>query len=460
MSFSTSSIDQSDRYNETENMFEINLFNDSSSFISCNFTRLYDVSDVQKTSIGLVITYCVSLFLVLFIGCPLYLAIVHYEHFGEDSQKRSLANMTFTNICIFVILLLMILYFGIGLRITFGPLYHWLASLLLGTKALFVFCIILTLLFSMVLKNLLLLKPSLSTSFNDKSLYIVVSFGTLAFGTFPAYRVWFNDENEFPLISFYNGNLSGLFQIKPHTNPSNIQKIPDFFLKFMASSFFFNILIHFVIKIIKMPKTQPIQSPAKTTQIAMSYNNISRNSVVVESIVVLIVFALNIIGDFVTIRWVRHLASKPETFHLLPMPWLLQTLVLGVLDPLFFFTSNKKLKEYAGNEFFKVNISREETKVIPVIKVTDSNQDFGQSDFDSMKTEEFSEDIHQEYYKTIITHMDCMDCLAMPSSSSQTVILCIKHQEDEKSEPYIDRKITLEACIREQELDTDSDGEF
>ena len=71
-----------------------------------------------------------------------------------------------------------------------------------------------------------------------------------------------------------------------------------------------------------------------------------------------------------------------------------------------------------------------------------------------------SQDIHQEYYKTIITHMDCMDCLAMPSSSSQTVILCIKHQEDEKSEPYIDRKITLEACIREQELDTDSDGEF
>ena len=224
MSFSTSSIDQSDRYNETENMFEINLFNDSSSFISCNFTRLYDVSDVQKTSIGLIITYCVSLFLVLFIGCPLYLAIVHYEHFGEDSQKRSLANMTFTNICIFVILLLMTLYFGIGLRITFGPLYHWLASLLLGTKALFVFCIILTLVFSMVLKNLLLLKPSLSTSFNDKTLYIVVSFGTLAFGTFPAYWVWFNDENEFPLISFYNGNLSGIFQIKPHTNPSNIQK--------------------------------------------------------------------------------------------------------------------------------------------------------------------------------------------------------------------------------------------
>ena len=112
---------------------------------------------------------------------------------------------------------------------------------------------------------------------------------------------------------------------------------------------------------------------------------------------VLIVFALNIIGDFVTIRWVRHLASKPETFHLLPMPWLLQTLVLGVLDPLFFFASNKKLKEYAGNEFFKVNISREETKVIPVIKVTDSNHDFGQYDFDSMKTEEFSGDIHQEY---------------------------------------------------------------
>ena len=168
-------------------MLEINFFNDSSSFISCNFARLYAVTEVQKASMALIITYCVSLVFVLFVGCPMYLAIVHYEHFGGDSQKRSLANMIFTNICIFVILDMMTLYFGIGLRIIVGPMYHWLSNLLVGTNILFSSTITLTLLFSIVLKNSQLLKPSLATSFNDNVLYIVVSFGTLSISAFPAH---------------------------------------------------------------------------------------------------------------------------------------------------------------------------------------------------------------------------------------------------------------------------------
>ena len=207
MSSTRSLIVPNNSYNQTENMLEINFFNDSSSFISCNFARLYALTEVQKASMALIITYCVSSVFVLFVGCPMYLAIVHYEHFGGDSQKRSLANMTFTNICIFVILLMMTLYFGIGLRIIFGPMYFWLSNLLAGTSVLFSSCIILTLLFSIVLKNSQLLKPSLITSLNDKTFYIVVSFGTLAISAFPAYGVWINDENKISMIHFYNGDL-------------------------------------------------------------------------------------------------------------------------------------------------------------------------------------------------------------------------------------------------------------
>ena len=196
-------------------MLEVNFFNDSSSFISCNFARLYSVTDLQKASMALIITYCVSSVFVLFVGCPMYLAIVHYEHFGGDSQKRSLANMILTNICIFVILDMITLYFGIGLRIIFGPMYHWLANLLVGTNILFSSCITLTLLFSIVLKNSQLLKPSLTTSLNDKTLYIVVSFGILGISAFPAYVAWINDENKFPMVHFYNGDLSRLLLFKP-----------------------------------------------------------------------------------------------------------------------------------------------------------------------------------------------------------------------------------------------------
>ena len=135
--------------------------------------------------------------------------------------------MTLTNICIFVILLMMTLYVGIGLRIIFGPMYFWLANLLMGTSILFSSCIILTLLFSIVLKNSQLLKPSLTTSLNDKTLYIVVSFGTLAISAFPAYGVWINDVNKISAIHFYNGDF--VLLLKTPSKRYFYQKVVLFF---------------------------------------------------------------------------------------------------------------------------------------------------------------------------------------------------------------------------------------
>ena len=444
-SMSLSKIIGNDLYNQTEI-----LLNDSSSFISCNFTRLYDVSDVQKASIGLIITYCVSLFFVLFIGCPLYLAIVHYEHFGEDSQKRSLANMTFTNICIFVIMLMTMIYFGIGIRITFGPMFHWLAHFFRGTIVLFSSCIAFSLLFSIVLKNSQLFKPSLTTSFNDNTLYIVVSFGTLTISAFPAYWAWFNDENELHImVHFFSGDLSHLYLVKPKfSRLRSLSWIQEFFQGVVASGLTFNIVLYFVLKIVKMPKKTKSRNIPKTTQ-TISLNNMARNPMVMETTVVLLVFVVNLISDVLTTHWIRHLASKPETFNLSPIPCLLQTLVVGFLNPLFFFSSNKKLRGYAANEFFQVNISRKETKIIPVIKVTDSSQNLGQLDFQSTKMEEFAEDFGKEFCKTIITHMDCKDCLEMPSTSSQTVLLCSKHQKTEKSVQNMETEISFDEYIKE-----------
>ena len=125
--------------------------------------------------------------------------------------------------------------------------------------------------------------------------------------------------------------------------------------------------------------------------------------------------------------------------------------MVGFWTPLIFFALNKKLREYATNEFFKVNISRKEKKIIPVVKVIDANQDLGQLYFETTKIEEFSEDIGKEYYKTIITHKDCEDCLAMPSTSSQTLLICAKHQETEKLKlRSMESKITFDNYIGEQ----------
>ena len=199
-----------------------------------------------------------------------------------------------------------------------------------------------------------------------------------------------------------------------------------------------------------MPKIQPAltQSTPKTPTIPL--NNIARNPAVMETIVVLLVFGLNCIGNVFATNWVDHLASKVETFNLLPIPWFVQTLMVGFLTPLLFFASNKKLREHAANEVFKANPSKEDSDILPVIKVTNADQDFGQLDFECTKTEEFAEDIGKEYYKTVIKHKDCKDCLAMPSTSSQTLLLCAKHQQTEKSKVRnMDTKITFDDYIRE-----------
>ena len=223
-----------------------------------------------------------------------------------------------------------------------------------------------------------------------------------------------------------------------------------FFQGVVASSLVFNIMLYLVLKIIKLPKIQPAPTQSNPKIPTTSLNNIARNPVVMETLVVLLVFAINFIADVLTRHWL-HQASKAETFNFSPIPQLVQTMMVGFWTPLIFFALNKKLREYATNEFFKVNISRKEKKIIPVVKVIDANQDLGQLYFETTKIEEFSEDVGKEYYKTIITHKDCEDCLAMPSTSSQTLLICAKHQETEKLKlRSMESKITFDNYIGEQ----------
>ena len=125
--------------------------------------------------------------------------------------------------------------------------------------------------------------------------------------------------------------------------------------------------------------------------------------------------------------------------------------MVGFLTPLLFFASNKKLREHAANEVFKANPSKDKSGILPVINVTDANQDLAQLDFECTKTDEFAEDIGKGYYETIRAHNNCQDCLAMPSTSSQTLLICAKHQETEKLKlRSMERKITFDDYIREQ----------
>ena len=71
----------------------------------------------QSASMPMITLYVSNMNLVTLFGSPLYLAIIHYEQFGCDPQKRSLLNMIFANQCIFLMVGMLILNLCLGIRI-------------------------------------------------------------------------------------------------------------------------------------------------------------------------------------------------------------------------------------------------------------------------------------------------------------------------------------------------------
>ena len=146
-----------------------------------NFTKHWHLEDEQATSPFMAVFFFLNFILVIFVGCPLYLFIVHFEHFGNDPQKRRLSNMILTNICIFTIINLVLWYILLFLRIIFGPLHHILFNIL---DSIILFMIVgfdISLIFGIALKNLEMIKPNFALSFNDDFGYFLLTSVTILF---------------------------------------------------------------------------------------------------------------------------------------------------------------------------------------------------------------------------------------------------------------------------------------
>ena len=85
-----------------------------------DFQPHYHMDEHQSASAIVVVFYFLNLILVSLVGYPLYFAIIHYEQFGGDPQKRSLQNMIYVNGCISSVFLSLTINITLALRIAFG----------------------------------------------------------------------------------------------------------------------------------------------------------------------------------------------------------------------------------------------------------------------------------------------------------------------------------------------------
>ena len=168
-------------YNESiHQLSEMSALIDSPSIPSNNnFTRHWHLEDDQSASWGMTILYFICFIIVLFVGCPLLLSIVHFEQFGGDPQKRRLSNMILSNICIFLIFHVNVWSLMLGLRVIFGPLYHGLAAILFSIHTFTLFCLDLSNLFGLILKNIEMISPKSALLLNDEFCHKLLTIVTI-----------------------------------------------------------------------------------------------------------------------------------------------------------------------------------------------------------------------------------------------------------------------------------------
>ena len=168
-------------YNENiYQLSEISALLDSPSIPSINnFTRYWHLEDVQSASWGMTILYFICFIIVMFVGCPLSLSIVHFEHYGGDPQKKRLSNMILSNICIFLIFHVTVWNLMLGLRVIFGPLYHGLAAVLFSIHNFTLLCLDISCTFGLILKNIEMISPKSALLFNDEFCHKLLTLLTM-----------------------------------------------------------------------------------------------------------------------------------------------------------------------------------------------------------------------------------------------------------------------------------------
>ena len=310
--------------------FESNL----SHFKNHNHVHEEDLS----ASMPMITLYIANLILLTLIGCPLYLAIIHYERFGCDPQKRSLLNMIFANQCIFQMVGILTLNLFLGIRILMGPLHLRLADPCLATIIFMSSCVNLSTITLLVFGNLQLLKPQIVSSLNDEFWYIIITLVTLLLNFWPAAHFFYAENDQKWHILDY------LLTGQEKRSNSRIYLPPFFMLSFL----FINVFVYFFLKFCKILK---LESTSENQSIGQQFNTLKRNPKVFKHIWLLVVFLIDATVVMLAL-WL--LKDVPQPFDTSLGGALLLSICFGFFTPIALWSSNPKLISYTIREFWDI----------------------------------------------------------------------------------------------------------
>ena len=177
--------------------------------MEANTTNPTEIDDYFTTvSTNIAVLQLATYIVVLLIGIPLILGIIHYEHFGVDAQKRSIFNQLISAVFATCGLCVSINGFFLTLRCWIGPLGSNFATLITISRRFFLGCFTLIGLEMLLYKICCHIKPIFVMGLDDNVMTTFVLIWNILFSLLVSNSNWFlMKDGHPPIYNFISGEI-------------------------------------------------------------------------------------------------------------------------------------------------------------------------------------------------------------------------------------------------------------
>ena len=287
-----------------------------------------EIEDITRVDTSIAILQTATYLTIGFIGIPLIMGIIHYEHFGVDAQKRSILNQLISHFFGTIGLCVLFTGFFIALRCWFGPLGTLVANLATIVRRIALELIGFLASEILIYKNLCLIKPFWIMSLND-------NFWT----TFAlAWNVIF-------AILLCHTNLNIILDDPPPFSQfiSGAEDLIEKSKRQIEFLVFFTLNCTLIVSylIIRMIK-KPVQPPQQNN--GHFFNNMIHNPALINNLQLIFVFSLCFICMLPSIFVTEY---GPNGIVLVILPG---SVTSALVLPLLFYCFNKNLRKFIWKE--------------------------------------------------------------------------------------------------------------
>ena len=265
---------------------------------------------------------------VCFIGIPLILGIINYEHFGVDAQKRSILNQLISLFFGTVGICVLFTGFFVCVRCWVGPLGTMAGNFTTIVRRVLLEIVGFLVFEILIYKNLCHIKPLWIMSLNDN---FWTTFA-LAWNVIFANLVCHTNLNivlEYPppIFQFVSGDGDLSKKSEPQL---------DFVILWVANCIL--IVSYAVLRMIRQPVQKPLQGQG------LLFNNVTHNPALINNLQVILVFCLCALTAVPAIFAPQ---SGPNRFVLVTLPLMTNG---SIVIPLLFYCFNKNLRNFVWKE--------------------------------------------------------------------------------------------------------------